>query len=60
MPTPLLQVIPTPGGRSDGIEFKGLKGDSEAKMLSVSNTPKLVDKSPAAESQLETKKISSN
>ena len=45
MPAPLLQVIPTSGGRSDGIEFNGLRDDSEAKMLSVSHTPKIVEKS---------------
>ena len=44
-PAPLLQVIPTSGGRSDGIEFKGLRDDSEAKILSVSHTPKIAEKS---------------
>ena len=52
MPTPLQQILPVSGGRSDGIEFKGLREDSEAKILSVSHTPKLVDKS---ESQFEKK-----
>ena len=49
---PLLQVIPTSGGRSDGIEFNGLRDDSDAKILSVAQTPKIVEKS---ESQFEKK-----
>ena len=52
MPSPLHQIPPTSGNRSDGVEFKGLRDESEAKMLTVSHTPKIVDKS---ESQIEKK-----
>ena len=52
MPSPLNQMPPTSGNRSDGVEFKGLRDESEAKMLTVSHTPKIIDKS---ESQIEKK-----
>ena len=35
------QVPLTSGGRSDGAEFKGLREDSDAKMLTITHTPKI-------------------